>query len=238
MPFTKNIKTPKSVLAIGAHPDDMDFGAAGTLAKWAAAGAAITYLICTDGSKGSEDPAMTPRRLTAIRKKEQHAAAKIIGAREVIFLKHPDAELVANLALKEEITRVIRMKKPELVITLDPAFFYSLARGYANHPDHRAAGEAAMDAVFPLARDRLNFTSHEKAGLAPHKVKTLFLVSFDDPMHLEDISAAMPRKLAALKAHASQVGKDALARTLARAAALGKKAHLRHAEGFKRLDLV
>lgn len=237
MKITKNIKTPPSVLVVGAHPDDMDFGAAGTLAKWAASGTAITYLICTDGSKGSDDPAMTPRRLAAIRRKEQQDAAKILGARAVIFLAHPDGELVADRALKEEIVRVIRIKKPELVIALDPAFFYSLARGSVNHPDHRAAAEAAMDAVFPLARDRLNFPSHEKAGLASHKVKTLFMVSFDEPTHIEDISATLPQKVAALRAHASQVGEDAIARMRMRATLLGKMAHMRHAEGFKRLDL-
>lgn len=237
MALTKNITPPRSVLAVGAHPDDMDFGAAGTLAKWAAAGTVITYLICTDGSKGSDDPMMSPRRLAAIRRKEQQSAAKILGAREVIFLKHPDGELVPDRALKEEIVRVIRMKKPELVITLDPAFFYSLARGYLNHPDHRAAASAAADAVFPLARDRLNFPAHEKRGIMPHKVKTLFFVSFDDPTHIEDINAVMPQKLAALRAHASQVGEDAIARMRVRAATLGKRAHMRHAEGFKRLDL-
>lgn len=235
--MTKNIKTPKTALAVFAHPDDMDFGASGAIAKWAARGAHISYLVCTDGSKGSDDPAMMPRRLIALRKKEQIAAAKILGVRDVLFLVHPDGELVADLMLKEEIVRVIRMKKPEIVITFDPAFFYSLARGFINHSDHRAAGTAAMDAVFPLARDRLNFPQHEKRGLKPHKVKTLLFVSFDAPNHLEDISRTIENKIAALTAHKSQVGQDALTRVRTRAALLGEKGRMRHAEGFKRLEL-
>lgn len=235
--MTKNLKTPKTVLAVFAHPDDMDFSASGTIAKWAARGTTVTYLVCTDGSKGTENHAMTPRRLAALRKREQIAAAKIIGVSDVLFLGHPDGELAADLKLKEEIVRVIRMKKPELVITLDPAFLYSLARGFINHSDHRAAGQAAVDAVFPLARDRLNFPRHEKQGLTPHKVKTLFLVSFDEPTHLEDISKTMERKIAALKTHRSQVGSDTLDRVRARGAVLGKRGRMRYAEGFKRLDI-
>lgn len=238
MRYTKNMTPPRSVLAVFAHPDDMDFSSAGTIAKWTAAGSDITYLVCTDGSKGSEDPAMTPRRLAAIRAGEQREAARILGVRDVIFVGRRDGELAADLALKEEIVRVIRIKKPELVITLDPAFFYSIARGFVNHADHRAAGQAAVDAVFPLARDRLNFPQHEKKGLAPHKVNTLLLVSFDEPTHLEDIHTTLDAKLSALHAHASQVGADALARVRERAAALGAKARMRYAEGFKRIDLA
>lgn len=236
--MTRNLKTPKSVLAVFAHPDDMDFSASGTMAKWASRGTDITYLVCTDGSKGSDDPVMTPRRLAALRKKEQRDAAKILGVREVIFLGHRDGEIVADLTLKEEIVRAIRTKRPELVVALDPGFFYSLERGFINHPDHRAAAEAAVDAVFPFARDRLNFPRHEKMGLLPHKVKTLLLISFDAPNHLEDVSATIGKKLAALTAHASQVGADALARVRMRGAALGKRARMRYAEGFKRIELA
>ena len=235
--MTKNLKTPKNVLAVFAHPDDMDFGASGTIAKWTARGCRITYLICTDGSKGSDDPKMTRKRLAAIRQKEQHAAAKVLGVKDIIFLKHPDGELVANLALKEEIARVIRMKKPELVLTLDPLYLYSLSRGAINHPDHRAVATAAMDAVFPLARDRLNFPAHENHGIRPHKTSALLFISFDEPNHWEDIGATMDKKLAALKAHKSQVGPDTLVRIKARAAKLGRVMHVKYAEGFKRLTL-
>ena len=237
--MTKNLKTPKSVLAVFAHPDDMDFSSSGTIAKWAKRGAAITYLVCTDGSKGSDDPKMTSRKLSLIRKKEQRMAAKILGVKDVIFLRHVDGELVVNKKLKEDIARVIRQKKPDLVITLDPTFLYSVKRGFINHSDHRAAGQAAIDAVFPLARDRLNFPYHEKRGLASHKVKTLLLVAMEDPTHCEDITGSFETKLKTLKAHVSQVMPDAVfeKRIRDRSRMLGKKAGFRYAEGFKRIEL-
>ncbi|MEK7099222.1 MAG: PIG-L deacetylase family protein [Patescibacteria group bacterium] len=235
--MTKNIKIPKRVLAVFAHPDDMDFSSAGTIAKWSAKGTDVTYLVCTDGSKGSEDPGMTSARLAAIREKEQRDAAAILGVRDVLFLGHADGELIADVKLKEEIVRVIREKRPDVVITMDPAFLYSPARGYINHADHRAAGQAAVDAVFPLARDRLNFPQHEKKGIKPHKTPVLLLVSFDEPTHWEDISTTMEKKIAALNAHKSQVGADGLTRIRERNAALGKKGRMRYAEGFKRIDI-
>ncbi len=238
--MTKNLKTPKTVLAVFAHPDDMDFSSSGTMAKWAEKGSDITYLVCTDGSKGSEDPKITPAKLVAIRKKEQLEAAKILGVRDVIFLGHRDGELVVDMKLKEAIARVIRQKKPDVVVTLDPTFLYSTKRGFVNHSDHRAAGQAAIDAVFPLARDRLNFPHHEKQGLVPHKTKTLLLVSFDEPEHFEDISKTFAKKFKTLQVHKSQVG-DADSsfekRIRERARMLGKKAGMSYAEGFKRIEL-
>lgn len=237
--MTKNLKTPKTVLAVFAHPDDMDFSSSGTVAKWAAKGSDITYLVCTDGSKGSEDPKITPRKLALIRKKEQLAAVKILGVKDVIFLGHRDGELVVDMKLKEAIARVIRQKKPDVVITLDPTFLYSTKRGFVNHSDHRAAGQAAIDAVFPLARDRLNFPHHEKQGLVPHKVRTLLLVSFDEPEHFEDITKTLAKKLKTLQAHKSQVPADSsfAKRIRERARMLGKKAGIQYAEGFKKIEL-
>jgi len=237
--MTKNLKTPKTVLAVFAHPDDMDFSSSGTIAKWAKRGAAITYLVCTDGSKGSDDPAMTARKLSLIRKKEQLKAAKILGVQDVIFLHYPDGELVVDMKLKEDISKVIRQKKPDVVITLDPTFLYSAKRGFINHSDHRAAGQAAIDAVFPLARDRLSFPHHEKRGLAPHKTRTLLLVSFEDANHFEDIASTFEAKLKALRVHASQVlpSLEFEKRIRNRSRMLGKKAGFRYAEGFKRIEL-
>lgn len=224
-----------------AHPDDMDFSSSGTIAKWAAKGSRITYLVCTDGSKGSEDTHMNSRTLATLRKKEQLEAAKILGVHDVIFLRNRDGELLVNMKLKEAIVKVIRQKKPDIVMTLDPAFLYSTKRGFVNHSDHRAAGLAAIDAVFPLARDRLNFPHHEKQNLAAHKTKTLLLVSFDDPEHFEDISGTLPKKLKTLEAHKSQVADSGIAfkkRVRDRAKMIGKKAHMRYAEGFKRIELL
>ncbi|MDP4007549.1 MAG: PIG-L deacetylase family protein [bacterium] len=237
--MTKNLKTPKTVLAVFAHPDDMDFSSSGSIAKWAKKGATITYLVCTDGSKGSENPAMTPQKLSAIRKAEQLKAAKILGVKDVIFLKHRDGELIVDTKLKEDITKVIRQKKPDLVITLDPTFLYSTKRGFINHSDHRAAGQAAIDAVFPLARDRLNFPHHEKRGLYPHKTKTLLLVAFEGAEHFEDITGTIALKLETLKVHKSQVMADAKfeKRIRDRSRQLGKKSGFAYAEGFKRIEL-
>lgn len=236
--MTKNLTTPKTVLAVFAHPDDMDFSSAGTIAKWAKKGAEITYLVCTDGSKGSDDAKATPRKLALIRRKEQLEAANMLGVQDVIFLNHRDGELVVDLKLKEEISKVIRRKKPDLVITLDPAFLYSTKRGFVNHPDHRAAGQAAVDSVFPLARDRLNFPRHEKAGLAPHKTKFLLLVSLDDPEHFEDVSSVFERKIKALYAHKSQTSSQVEKRIRDRASNTGKKIGTRYAEGFKLIKLA
>ncbi|MCH7856279.1 MAG: PIG-L family deacetylase, partial [Gemmatimonadetes bacterium] len=170
---------------------------------------------------------------------EQLQAAKILGIKDVMFLRHIDGELVVNKKLKEDISKVIRQKKPDVVITLDPAFLYSTKRGFVNHSDHRAAGQAAIDAVFPLARDRLNFPHHEKQGLASHKVKTLLLVAMEDPTHCEDITGTFEAKLKTLKAHKSQVTPDAVfeKRVRERSRIIGKKAGFRYAEGFKRIDL-
>lgn len=238
--MTKNLKTPKKVLCVFAHPDDMDFSSSSTIAKWAKKGAHITYLVCTDGSKGSNDPAMTSRKLAALRKKEQLKAARILGVKEVVFLKHRDGELVVDKRLKEDIVKVIRQQKPEVVITLDPSFLYSVKRGFINHSDHRAAGQAAIDAVFPLARDRLNFPRHEKSGLFPHKVKTLLLVAMEDPTHWENITQTFAKKLEALRAHKSQVAPDAVfeKRVRERAKRLAKNTGFKYAEGFKRIELA
>src|SRR5271166_4583963 len=130
-----------NVLGVAAHPDDLDFGASGTFAKWAAQGASCYYLICTNGCKGSDDPKMTEQKLIKIRKAEQIAAGKVIGLKGVFFLGHNDTELVADIKLKKEIVRYIRKLKPDIVVTTDPTMIYS-KRGYINHTDHRAAGLA------------------------------------------------------------------------------------------------
>lgn len=227
----------KVVLGVAAHPDDLDFGASGTIAKWIKQGAICYYLICTNGCKGSSDPAMTGKKLIKIRRREQLNAGKILGLKDVFFLKHNDTELVADLALKKEITYYIRKLKPEIVISLDPTFVYS-SLGFINHTDHRATGQAAMDAVFPLARDRLIFPQHEKQGLLPHRVKTLYLVSFEKPTEIIDISDTIDLKLKALETHKSQIGKEVIVRIKERAGQLGKKQGYQFAEGFIKLDLL
>jgi LmbE family N-acetylglucosaminyl deacetylase len=226
-----------NILGVGAHPDDLDFSTAGSFAKWAREGHDCYYLICTDGRKGSDDPNMTEERLIEMRKQEQTAAGKILGIKEVFFLGHRDTELVSDLDLKREITAVIRKVKPETVVSLDPTFYYSATRGFVNHTDHRAAGEATLDAIFPLARDRLTFPELEKERLTPHKVKTLLLVNFDKPDFGVDISDTLDLKMAALKAHTSQISEEAIKRSRVMAENTGKMFGFKYGEGFIKLNL-
>ncbi|RMG73306.1 MAG: PIG-L family deacetylase [Chloroflexi bacterium] len=195
----------KRVMAIFAHPDDPEFFAGGTLARWAAEGAQVTFVLATSGDKGSEDPQMTHTRLIEIREEEERLAAKTLGATEVIFLRQPDGELMHTLALRRELTRLIRLKKPDLVVTCDPtAYWYG--NTYINHPDHRAIGDVTMAAVFPAARDRLNFIELERdEGLETHKVKYLYLAGAVEPTVYVDISDYVETKIAALREHKSQI---------------------------------
>lgn len=223
----------KVLLAIGAHPDDIDFGASGTVAKLIDEGWDAYYVICTDGSKGSSDPEMTPKRLIQMRQREQVAAGKILGLKDVFFLDHPDTQLEVSQEFKEELVRIIRTVKPSRVLGLDPTFYFALEptfeHGYhfVNHTDHRAAGLATMDAVFPLSRDRLTFPQHEKEGLAPHRVDELWIVNWGDktPCHFVDITSHFDKKLQAIEAHVSQFAdfKDVEKRVTERA--------IRHADG-------
>lgn len=225
------------VLGVAAHPDDLDFGASGTFAKWAKEGNDCYYLICTNGSKGSDDPQMSEEKLIALRKDEQGEAAKFLGLKGVFFLDHQDTELIADLTLKKEITRFIRKLKPDIVVTSDPTFVYSRKRGFINHTDHRACGQATIDAVFPMARDRLTFPELASEELTPHKVKTLYLTSFENPTDILDITDTIDIKIKALKAHKSQIKQSDLGRVKKGSNLLGKKSGFKYGEGFIILNL-
>ncbi len=232
---------PQRVLAVGAHPDDIDFGAAGSLAVWAEAGAHIEYLVLTDGSKGSPDRAITSQELTNTRHTEQRAAAQTLNAKDVIFLAYEDGALEVTQALKKDIVRAIRTVRPDTVIVMDPTMVYSAEHGFVNHPDHRAAGQATLDAVFPLARDHLAFPDlYVKEKLEPHKVPHVLLVNFDKQNCFVDISETIELKLAALGKHASQLQDPDATFTMlrARAAAIGAQADFAYAESFVRIDLT
>ncbi len=224
-------------LGVAAHPDDLDFGASGTFAKWAREGASCYYLICTNGCKGSDDPGMTEQKLIRIRREEQRAAGKVLGLKDVFFLDHNDTELVADLALKKEIVRYIRKLKPDVVVTTDPTFVYSSKRGFVNHTDHRAAGLAAMDAVYPMARDRLTFKELEKEGLKPHKVKTLYFINFEGGEETVDISKVIDTKIKALLCHKSQISPESIKWVTQRAKLSGKDRKYLYAERFSKVDL-
>ncbi|MBF8264501.1 MAG: PIG-L family deacetylase [Dehalococcoidia bacterium] len=219
----------EKILVVCPHPDDGEFGAAGTIAKWTDEGKEVFYVICTNGDKGSSDPNMTSERLAKIRRQEQQAAADVLGVKEVIFLDYPDGGLEDTPQFRGDIVRLIRYFKPKVLLTSDPY------RKYIWHRDHRITGRVALDAVFPYARDRLSYPEHEAAGLSPHKVEEIYCWSSDEPNVCIDISATFERKLKSLQCHISQVGgrggrlED---RVRDRAAMMGKEKGVPLAEAF------
>lgn len=236
--MSNNFPKPEHVLVICAHPDDPEFGAAGTVARWAKDGAKVTYVIVTDGSKGTADREMTKEKLVALREDEQRAAAAELGVSEVIFLGQPDGEVVNNDGLRELIVRQIRVHKPDVLITHDPTARIFGENGL-NHTDHRVVGDTVLDAVFPLARDRMNFPQHEAEGLDPHKVLDVFLIFTNEPNYWVDISDTIDQKVAALQQHVSQVGKpeDLEKRIRERDLERAKKVSFEYAEIFRRVQL-
>jgi LmbE family N-acetylglucosaminyl deacetylase len=230
---------PKIVLGIAAHPDDLDFGAGGTLAAFAAQSAAVHYLQLTDGCKGTSDPTRTPKQVAATRQQEQQRACELIGGAGVHFLDHCDGELEVTTKLKGEIVQVIRELKPDVVITTDPTLVYDADRGMINHSDHRAAGQAALDAVYPLARDPLTYPEQLKDGLSPHKVATVLLINPVNSNYYVDTTESFATQLTAMQAHASQVSDFEAVRAhfTDRAAQIGEQAGYRYAEGFVRIDV-
>ena len=232
---------PTSVMTVHAHPDDQEFSIGGTLAKWAAAGAQITTVIITNGAGGSNDPAHDASyrpTLASIREGEQNAANAVLGFGPAIYLGQPDGELEPTVALRREITKLIRRYKPEVVVTGDPqAVFYG--NGYINHPDHRAAAQLATYAVFPSAGSRLVFAELLAEGYEPHSVKRLYLANPEKPDTWVDISDSIDTKIAALRQHKSQLGDwDPEEMVKKWAEEDGKNANLPYAEAYKVMMLV
>jgi LmbE family N-acetylglucosaminyl deacetylase len=191
-------------MVIVAHPDDADFGPAGTAARWIDEGSEGWLVCCTSGDQGGEDPDADPLELAATREAEQRAAAEIVGFAGVSFLHQPDGALANDLALREQLVREIRTFRPDAVLATDPdTLFYK--GGGVNHTDHRAAGIAAVDAVYPAARNPMAFPSLARAGLAAHRVRRLYLFWSDRSDTWVDVSGTLERKIDALRAHASQI---------------------------------
>lgn len=238
MPDDK-LPTPERVLVVAAHPDDIEFGAAGTIARWAGEGATVRYLLVTRGDKGSDDPNADIEALVGLREREQRSAAAEIGVERVDFLDEPDGQVEPSLRLRERITHAIRSFRPEVVMTHDPTVLF-VNNEWVNHPDHRAVGQTTVDAVFPTARDPLNFREHLDAGLEAWKVAELFLWSTNEANQIVDIGATLERKVAALGNHASQFRSfDEIARWVRRRSEeLGERAGYRAAEGFRRVTLA
>ncbi len=237
--MTNNFPQPERVLLIVAHPDDPEFGAGGTIARWVQGGANVTFVIVTDGRKGTADNDMTPEKLVALREAEQRAAAAVLGVQNVVFLGQPDGEIQNTPALRELIVRQIRTHRPDVLITHDPTtrIFQNMA---LNHTDHRVVGDTVLDAVFPLARDRLNFPEHEAAGLEPHKVLDIFLQFTETPNYWVDISATMDQKIRALWEHKSQIGDPAELeeRLRQRHSERAEQVSFEYAETFRRVRLA
>lgn len=233
-----HIFKPKTILAVGAHPDDIDFGCAGSVAAWVKDGVEVYYLIITDGSKGSSDRSISSQDLVKLRQREQRDAAKQLGVAGIEFLPYEDGTLEVTEKLKRDIVKAIRVCRPDTVITFDPTMVYSVEHGFINHPDHRAAAQATLDAVFPLARDHLSFPDLLEQGLEPHKVSTLLLMNFNQQNFGMNISETIEQKMAALAAHASQMedlaGTQDTMRSLA--ADVGARYGYSYGEAFLKID--
>jgi LmbE family N-acetylglucosaminyl deacetylase len=228
------------VLAIMAHPDDVDFGSAGTIATWTDAGLEVSYCIVTDGDAGGSDPSVSRPDMARLRQAEQTAAAKQVGVSDLRFLGYPDGRVEATLGLRRDLARVIRTVRPDRVLCPSPERFY--ARIGASHPDHRAVGSAALDAVYPDARNPFAFPELlAQEQLEPWKVREVWIAASPTADSFIDITATFPRKVAALLAHASQISdpaeledrlRDWTSRTAAQAGL--PEGHL--AEGFQILQ--
>lgn len=224
----------KRVLVAVAHPDDAEFGCGGTVARWAKEGKEVAYLIVTNGDKGSADRRMTSERLAKIRAEEQLNAARVLGVGRVEFLGYLDGELDDTRDVRRAVTAWIRRLRPDLVVTQNPNRTSNL---FASHRDHRVTGGVVLDCVYPLARDHLVFPELLGQGLEPHEVREVYLMSWDDPDTVVDITDTIELKLKALACHASQVGDFSRveARVRERAAGIGRPKGYAYAEGFSRI---
>lgn len=193
------VKAGADILIVAAHPDDAEFGVAGTVARWVREGRQVAYVVCTSGEKGTSDRTMSLQRLAGIRESEQEAAARLLGVREVVFLRLPDQGLEDTPELRKLIVRAIRTYRPHTVVTSDPY------HRYLWHRDHRIVGQVTLDAVFPFARDHLAYPDLLEEGLEPHKVREMLFFGSEDVNYRSDITATFDQKVAALRCHESQM---------------------------------
>lgn len=228
--------TPARVMSIHAHPDDQEFTVGGTLAKWAHAGSEIVTVCITSGESGSNertDPHLAKEKLARIREEEQRNACRVLGIPHVEFLHYPDGILQPTLELRRDLTRLIRRYKPDLVVCGDPTMWF-YGNSYLNHPDHRAAAQAALEAVFPSAGTRFIFPELLDEGLEPHSVKKVFIHGSAKSETYIDISATLETKIAALREHRSQLGDWDPSEMLREWAREGAAEHgLEYAEAFR-----
>jgi len=227
---------PARVLSVHAHPDDQEFSVGGTLAKWARAGSVIATVCVSSGQAGSNEytPAdMTRDALAVIRRDEQRNACRVLGIEEVVFLEYEDGMIEPSIALRRDLTRIIRRFRPDAVVCGDPTMrFYG--SGYLNHPDHRATADATLSAVFPSTETRLMFPELLVEGLEPHKVQAIFIHGSERSDTFIDIAEMLPVKLAALREHRTQLGDwDPTAMVTDWAREQGARRRLAAAESFR-----
>jgi len=234
-----NFYSPKKAMAIFAHPDDIEFSCVGTLARWAKGGTKVSYVILTSGDVGIDDPEFSKEDAIRIREEESRIAAKIAGADEIAFLGQPDGLLEATVDLRKMLVREIRRFQPEVVICGDPTVTLP-SDTYINHPDHRAAAVAAIDAVFPASGQPTLFPEIEEVdGYKAHKPRKVFIHTWSDPNFFINISETIDIKIKALKAHKSQMNgwnPEPMIKEWASETAKGKE--MQYAEGFRVVTLV
>ncbi len=229
---------PQRAMVVFAHPDD-EIACGGTVATWTRGGTEVLFVLCTNGDKGTEDPEMTSERLAGIREEEQREAARVLGVKEVVFLRHPDGELEDTREFRGELVREIRRFRPDVVLCHD-----AVGRNRNNHRDHRICGTVTLDAIFPYARDPLHFPELAEQGLRPHKAGTALCWGSAEPDEFIDISDAMETKVQSLLCHRSQFlerpGRDPnrppgeFMRQNAKR--VGEEAGLQYAEAFRKIE--
>jgi len=224
------------IMVIAPHPDDAEFGVAGTVARWTKEGRPVVYVICTNGNKGTSDRSLSPARLADIREEEQIAAAEILGVSDVVFLRNPDAELEDTPEFRKQMVRAIRQYRPRTVVTCSPY------RRYIWHRDHRITGQVALDAVYPYARDHLSYPDLLDEDLQPHKVEEMLFWASEDINHRSDITETFHQKIAALRCHKSQFAAAGLQQIevwlRARCESMAEGEVFGLAEGFHRIAIA
>ncbi len=235
--MTEEFYTPERALVVVAHADDIEFGMGGTAARWADAGAQVTFCITTDNGSGSNEADSVRAELVQLRESEQLAAAAVLGVSDVRFLGYPDGTLEATLALRRDLTRLIRELRPQVVMTTDPTTIIPPGNFYINHPDHRATSEATMYATFPSAGTRPIFPELLEEGLEPHNVDYFYLGFSSEPTLTVDVTGQWERKVRALLCHKSQVDEDVVGFIQGFSNEIGKQMGVEHGEAFRVVTL-
>lgn len=225
----------KEILVILAHPDDPEFFLGGSISKWISEGHSIRYCLMTRGDKGSDDLSLDTGEIARVRIAEQNAAAELLGVGSVEFLDHPDGYLVPDLETRKEVVGIIRKYHPHILVTCDPTNYFENRR-YINHPDHRAAGQVVIDAVFPAAGNRYFFPELLQEGMCPHTVEEVWMSLSPQPDTFLDVTRFWETRLSALKMHRSQIGDPiAFEKRMREWLELDDKGHYRYEEKFRRI---